>query len=78
MDIPLVIIVLALIAALAVLALFVVLVIGIRADDRTRAPHKGPRSEVEHLTRRVLLYARPQERPGGDVPSSEPERERRR
>nr|WP_055504933.1 hypothetical protein [Nonomuraea pusilla] len=77
-DIPLVIIILALVAALAVLSLFVVLVAGIRADDRIQDAHKRPRSEIKQLTRRVLLYASPQERPEGDAPCSEPEREKRR
>ncbi|TDD22256.1 hypothetical protein [Nonomuraea diastatica] len=64
------------IAALAVLVLFMALVWGIRAEDRTRQPHTGPRTEIEQLTRRLLLYASSRDRPGGSAPTSSPDRER--
>ncbi|MEV4371316.1 hypothetical protein AB0J71_29885 [Nonomuraea sp. NPDC049637] len=77
MDIPLLIITLAVIAGLIVLALFMFAVIGIRADDRHRRPFSLPRSEVEHMTRSVLMYARRKDRPENTKPAPDPNRVRR-
>ncbi|TDB97425.1 hypothetical protein E1267_39850 [Nonomuraea longispora] len=61
-------------AALVVLALFMVLVCGIRAADRHKDPYQGPRTEVEHMTRSVLMYARRKDRPQQAAP--DPDRAR--
>ncbi|MFC4007958.1 hypothetical protein ACFOY2_12045 [Nonomuraea purpurea] len=71
------IITLALAAALIVLVLFVLAVCGIRADDRRR-PFADPRSEIEHVTRSVLMYARRQDHPTEAAPTPNPHRDRRR
>ncbi|MEU1385812.1 MULTISPECIES: hypothetical protein [unclassified Nonomuraea] len=77
MDIPLLIVTLAVISGLIVLALFMFAVIGIRADDRHRHPFSDPRSEVEHMTRSVLMYARCKNHPENTTPAPDPDRVRR-
>lgn len=76
MDIPLVITILGITAGLAVLVLFLVLVAGIRADDRIKEPHDGPRTEIEHLTRRLLMYANPRKRPEDSRSEPNPDQDR--
>ncbi|NRQ35767.1 hypothetical protein HII36_28615 [Nonomuraea sp. NN258] len=78
MDVALMLVLLAVMVALAALALFLVLVCGIRADDRAKEPYRGPRNEVEQLTRRLLIYARPRERPGDVASAPVRDRDRRR
>ncbi|MBT2225992.1 hypothetical protein [Nonomuraea sp. NEAU-A123] len=67
-DIPLFVISLALLAAIGVLVLFVVLVCGIRADDRHRNLSDRPHSGVERVARRVLMHAR-RPRPDDSTPA---------
>ncbi|MFI9594406.1 hypothetical protein [Nonomuraea sp. NPDC052265] len=68
MDIPLLIVTLALASALVVLMVFVVLACGIRRADRRQDPFSDPRSEVEHAARSVLIYARRKEGPPRATP----------
>lgn len=71
------IIILAIIAAVVALVLFVLMVCGIRAADRRKDPFNGPRNEVEHLARIVLMFAdRRTDLPTDDEPSPDPDRER--
>ncbi|MBB6351251.1 hypothetical protein FHU36_007834 [Nonomuraea muscovyensis] len=58
-DLPLLVFILMLLAALAVLLLFVVLVYGVRADDRRMNLSDHPHTWGERVTRRVLgMHAR--------------------
>ncbi|GIH79812.1 hypothetical protein [Planobispora longispora] len=68
--------ILAVMASLAALVLFVVLVWGIHADDRSREPHQGPRTEAEHLSRRLLIYARLRDPSEDSISGSEPDYDR--
>ncbi|MEQ4719377.1 hypothetical protein [Nonomuraea sp. B19D2] len=75
MDIPLLIVTLALMAALVLLALFLIVAWSIRAGDRLKDPFSAPCSEVEHTARSVLMFARRKDRPEDTTPA--PDRERR-
>lgn len=68
-DIPLFVISLAFLAAIGVLVLFVVLVCGIRADDRHGNLSDRPQSGVERVARRVLGMHAHRPRPDDSAPA---------
>ncbi len=76
MDIPLMIIILALTATLIIVGLLVVLVSGIRTADQRKSPYDRPHTTAEHLARSVLLYAHRDSRRQNAGTSSESDRAR--
>ncbi|MEV0619325.1 hypothetical protein AB0I81_38825 [Nonomuraea sp. NPDC050404] len=78
MDIPMMIVLFALIAALIILGLCVVLACGIRTADQRKSPLDRPRNTAEHLARSVLLYARSANRRKNAAPSAHSDRTRSR
>ncbi|TYB56817.1 hypothetical protein FXF51_42690 [Nonomuraea sp. PA05] len=78
MDIPLMIIVFALIVALIIAGLLVVLACGIRTADQRKSPCDRPLNTAEYLARSVLLYARRARRPKNAGTSSNSDRARSR
>ncbi|GAA3168050.1 hypothetical protein [Nonomuraea roseoviolacea] len=70
MDLPLLVLMLALLAALAVVLLFAVLVYGVRADDRRMNLSDDSRSWGVRVTRRVLGMHSRRPDPSGSSPTT--------